>query len=230
MATEVQNWSLLESGLGNSAYNMALDEALLEAMPQLKQPILRVYSWHEPAASFGYFQKYREIERTTSLRPLVRRPTGGGLVPHDSDWTYSVIFPTVHEWYSVSATESYHRVHQWIQAAFAKLKVVVDLADGCRDAQTGECFIGYVKNDLLWQGRKIAGAAQRRTRSGLLIQGSIQPPHAEPCRTRWHEAMCDSASEPGISWINFVVTQALKNRAEQLASQKYSQEAYTKKR
>jgi lipoate-protein ligase A len=230
MASEVQTWSLLESAPGNAAYNMALDEALLEAVAQLKQPILRFYSWHEPAASFGYFQRYLVIEQSTLLRPLVRRPTGGGLVPHNSDWTYSVIFPTVHEWYSVSASESYQRVHQWIQASFATLQVVADLAEGCRDAQTGECFVGYVKNDLLWQGRKIAGAAQRRTRSGLLIQGSIQPPPVQLCRTQWHQAMCDSASKRDINWIKFEMTQALKNRTEQLAIQKYSQEAYTKKR
>jgi len=230
MATEVQTWSLLESGPGNAACNMALDEALLEAGTQLKHPILRFYGWQEPAASFGYFQKYSDIERSTLLRPLVRRPTGGGLVPHDSDWTYSITFPTIHEWYSVAATESYHRVHQWIQASFTTLKVVVDLANSCRDAQTGQCFIGYVKNDLLWQGRKIAGAAQRRTRSGLLIQGSVQPPPTDLSRTRWHQAMCDSARELGINWKKFEIPQALKKRAEQLAIQKYSQDIYTKKR
>ena len=230
MASEAQTWSLLESGSGSSAYNMAVDEALLEAMPQLKQPILRFYSWHEPAASFGYFQKYSEIERATVLRPLVRRPTGGGLVPHDSDWTYSLIFPTVHEWYSVSATESYRRIHQWIQTSFATLKVAVDLAEDCREPQSGQCFIGYVKNDILWKGQKIAGAAQRRTRSGLLIQGSVQPPPIHLSRTRWHEAMCDAASERGITWIKFEMNQYVKKRAEELALQKYSQNDYTKKK
>ena len=50
---------------------MALDEALLEAMPQLGAPVLRFYGWTEPAASFGYFQKYAEVERATLLRPLM---------------------------------------------------------------------------------------------------------------------------------------------------------------
>ena len=108
-------WYLLPSGPGDPAFNMALDEALLEAAPRLGQPVLRFYSWTEPAASFGYFQRYAEIERLTPLRPLVRRPTGGGLVPHDADWTYSLAFPPSDEWYRLSATESYRRVHEWIQ-------------------------------------------------------------------------------------------------------------------
>src|SRR5262252_7382894 len=116
MDTDKHGWLLINSGLGNAALNMALDEALLEAVSRLQKPVLRFYGWTEPAASFGYFQKYSDIERTTMLRPLVRRPTGGGLVPHDADWTYSVAFPTVHEWHGVSAIESYRRVHDWIRA------------------------------------------------------------------------------------------------------------------
>ena len=105
----------MESGLGTPAFNMALDEALLEAMPRLGWPLLRFYGWTEPAASFGYFQKYAQVEQLTALRPLVRRPTGGGIVPHDADWTYSLVFPPGHEWYRLAATDTYCRVHLWIQ-------------------------------------------------------------------------------------------------------------------
>jgi len=87
------NWLLLNSGRCGSTFNMAMDEALLEAMPRFGQPVLRFYGWSEPAATFGYFQKFAEVERLTKLRPLIRRPTGGGLVPHDADWTYSLVFP-----------------------------------------------------------------------------------------------------------------------------------------
>src|ERR1051325_1104558 len=97
---------------------MALDEALLEAMPRLRTPVLRFYNWTEPAASFGYFQRYAEVERMTPLRPLVRRPAAGGLVPHDADWTYSLAFPTGDEWYSLKAIESYEWVHRWIKSAY----------------------------------------------------------------------------------------------------------------
>jgi len=106
----------------------ALDEALLHAMPRLEKPVLRFYDWTEPAASFGYFQKFAEVEQTTLLRPLVRRPTGGGIVPHDADWTYSLVFPVKEPWYALAAIESYSRVHEWIQAAFADLNVPTELA------------------------------------------------------------------------------------------------------
>src|SRR5439155_14037947 len=110
-------WYLLRTGARPPAENMALDEVLLGSAPQLGEPLLRFYSWTAAAATFGYFQKFQEVERMTPLRPLVRRPTGGGLVPHDADWTYSLLFPPSHSWYSLKAVESYKRLHQWIQAA-----------------------------------------------------------------------------------------------------------------
>ena len=70
----------------------------------------------------------RTIERLTPLRPLVRRPTGGGLVPHDADWTYSLVFPPDDDWYALSATDSYRQVHEWIRAAFARLTSPTELA------------------------------------------------------------------------------------------------------
>ncbi len=103
-------WLRLHSGPGSAALNMALDAALLEAAPSLGKPVLRFYSWTERAASFGYFQKYAEVRQMTRLQPLVRRPTGGGLVPHDADWTYSITIPTGHAWYALSAVDSYRRV------------------------------------------------------------------------------------------------------------------------
>ena len=74
----METWYLIEFGAGAPAYNMALDEALLESAPQLGRPVLRFYSWTEAAATFGYAQKYSQAAALTPLRPLVRRPTGGG--------------------------------------------------------------------------------------------------------------------------------------------------------
>src|SRR6201996_736493 len=137
MNADKHRWLSVASGLGSAAFNMAMDEALLEAMPRVLNPVLRFYGWTENAASFGYFQKFSDIERATLLRPLVRRPTGGGLVPHDADWTYSVAFPTHHEWYSVNAVESYRRVHDWIRIAFTKLEIATELAPCCRKSEPG---------------------------------------------------------------------------------------------
>src|SRR5262245_57997017 len=141
----VQPWFLLRSGACAPAFNMALDEALLCSMPRLGRPVLRFYGWTEPAASFGYFQKFREIESITRLRPLVRRPTAGGLVPHDADWTYSVAFPVSAPWYEFNALQSYRAMHEWIQRGFARLNVQTELAESARVAAAGQCFAGYEK-------------------------------------------------------------------------------------
>ncbi|MDB6125179.1 MAG: hypothetical protein JWQ71_4172 [Pedosphaera sp.] len=210
---------------------MALDDALLEAAPSLGKPVLRFYGWTEPAASFGYFQKYSEVEQMTLLRPLVRRPTGGGLVPHDADWTYSLAVPPGDPWYVLKATESYQRIHEWIQSAFLKLSIATELAAECRKSLPGQCFIGYEKSDVLWHGRKIAGAAQRRTRHGLLIQGSVQPPPIKVARADWEQAMCDVAhSNYHVHWLELKPDAALMQRTEELVVKNYSQDAYNRRR
>jgi lipoate-protein ligase A len=224
-------WYLLRSPPGNAAFNMALDEALLETMPRLGRPVLRFYSWSEPAASFGYFQKYAELERLTPLRPLVRRPTGGGLVPHDHDWTYSLTFPTKHEWYGVAALESYCRIHEWLRAAFALLNEPTELAPQARNVGPGQCFAGYEQFDLLWREKKIAGAAQRRRRDGLLIQGSMQPPSWHLPRSEWERAMLRVAeTEHGVVWEDFQPDAELTKRTEELARERYGIAAYNRRR
>jgi lipoate-protein ligase A len=230
----MNSWFLLNSGKCDAAFNMALDEALLENISQIGKPVLRFYGWTEPAATFGYFQKFSEIERATRLRPLIRRPTGGGIVPHDADWTYSFAVPPDHEWHSLAAIESYRRVHEWIQAAFAKLKIETELAkaeSGKRKAETAGCFIGHEKFDLLWRGKKIAGAAQRRNKSGLLIQGSIQPPPVKITRSDLENAMQSAASENfSTAWEIFTPDQNLRARTVALADEKYSLESFNRKR
>jgi lipoate-protein ligase A len=217
--------------MGNPAFNMAMDEALLESAATLDSAILRFYGWSEPAASFGYFQRYAEVERLTDLRPLVRRPTGGGLVPHDHDWTYSLVFPPSHEWYALAAIESYRQVHEWIQRAFSQLKIESNLAPAANKVEAGQCFAGHEKSDLLWHGKKIAGAAQRRTKQGLLIQGSVQPPPLQLARSDWENAMIESAQfSPPPAWKTLAPDDKLSKRVEELSSQKYSQLAYNQKR
>jgi lipoate-protein ligase A len=223
------NWHFINSGVCDAAFNMAADEALLEFSAQLAAPILRFYGWTQPAATFGYFQHHAEIERTTPLRPLIRRPTGGGLVPHDADWTYSLAFPVGSEWHSLRAEDSYRRVHEWIQSAFALLGVETELAPCCKKTLPGQCFVGHEKSDLLWRGKKIAGAAQRRNKLGLLIQGSIQPPPLSLNRKDWEAAMF-KCTAPQVSWSELSKHTHLISLAGKLAAEKYSQDAYNRKR
>ena len=225
---------IFNSGKCGAAFNMALDEALLENAARLAKPVLRFYGWAEPAATFGYFQKFSEVERATLLRPLIRRPTGGGIVPHDADWTYCFTVPPNHEWHLLKAEASYRRIHEWIQAAFAKLKIKTELAPDQKKS-AGQCFVGHEKFDLLWRGRKIAGAAQRRNKLGLLIQGSVQPPPVSPARGHargdWEKAMKTAASQMfSIDWDNFPSHDDLFECAAELARQKYLREAYNQKR
>ncbi len=225
------NWLLLQTGPGPAAFNMALDEALLEAASRLGAPVLRFYSWTESAASFGYFQKFAEIERATWLRPLMRRPTGGGLVPHDADWTYSVVFPSSHEWHALTAIESYRKLHEWIRDSFRALGIECELADGCRKVGPGQCFVGWEKFDLLWHARKIAGAAQRRNKLGLLIQGSIQPPPGAPAKVDWQKSLCDVAhTQWRVNWEPFELDTTLRDRTDALAAEKYLQRVYLTRR
>jgi lipoate-protein ligase A len=224
------NWLLLNSGPCHAPFNMALDEALLENVSRLGRPVLRFYGWKEPAATFGYFQKFAEVEHTTHLRPLIRRPTGGGIVPHEADWTYSAAFPPNHEWHSLKAEESYRRIHDWLRLAFAELKVETELAPAAKKSLPGQCFAGHEKFDLLWHGKKIAGAAQRRNRLGLLIQGSVQPP-VKISRPDWENAMRTVAAEKfAARWLEFSPDADLQAHAENLKAAKFSQAHYNQRR
>ena len=227
----VQQWCEFRSGSGTAASNMAWDEALLEAAPQLRHPVLRFYGWSEAAASFGYFQKYANVAALTTLRPLVRRPTGGGLVPHEADWTYSLVFPPEHPWYSLSAVESYRRIHKWIQASLARCGVQTELSSTSQKEPGGQCFAGAEKFDVLWNKRKMAGAAQRRTRNGLLIQGSLQPIPPSIPRTTWENLFKEVGRlTEHIAWIPFDADAELRQRARSLEETKYGRAAHNAKR
>jgi lipoate-protein ligase A len=227
----MDSWRIMNSGPQPAALNMAVDEALLAVMPRWQQPVFRLYGWSEPAATFGYFQKYAEVAQRTALRPLVRRPTGGGIVPHDADWTYSLAFPAGHAWHELKAVESYQRVHEWIQAAFARLSVATELAPVSRHTAPGACFEGYEKSDVLWHGRKIAGAAQRRNQLGLLIQGSVQPPPVGLARAEWERALCAVAAERWpMAWREAPGEAEFDAQVAALIREKYSRAEYNQKR
>ena len=223
-------WLLLNSGICPPPLNMAWDEALLEAVALLRQPVLRFYGWTEPAATFGYFQKFVEVEKMTKLRPLIRRPTGGGLVPHDADWTYSLVFPPDDSWHELKAVESYRRVHEWIQSSFEQLGTATELSARCRKEVPGQCFAGAEQFDVLMADRKIAGAAQRRTRDGLLIQGSIQPPPGAK-REEFEKAFCTVASARwNVEWQPLLAGSELAGRVEALVREKYSRRDFNERR
>ena len=196
-----------------AALNMAIDEALLEIA---SVPILRFYRWNRPALSFGYFGLYAEAAREAGDRHLVRRWTGGGIVPHGEDLTYSVILPASDPLFSKSSREIYAAIHEAIQQALHANGIAASLLDRPAPRTSDLCFANAVHADLMINGNKIAGAAHRRTRRGLLHQGSIQHPDLSPkFRTDLAEFVCARYQARRLSLD-------LLNRAETIRDHKYA--------
>lgn len=150
----------------DAALNMAIDEILLRAA---SRPTLRIYRWAHPAVSFGYFGKWSDAVAAAAGREVVRRWTGGGIVTHGEDLTFSLFVPRVHPVAAMSPRESYHAIHECVARALGNASLAVgSLQD------SAACFENPVQNDVIIGDRKVAGGAQRRTKSGLLHQGSIQ--------------------------------------------------------
>lgn len=159
---------LLDPTPHDGPLNMALDEILARTT---ERPALRIYRWDGPWISFGYFGRHEQVAARWPSRPLVRRWTGGGEVPHDADFTYTLAIPASHPFARESASISYRRVH----AVIAALLPGAALAE-TEQGNAAACFAHPVVSDVLVKDRKIAGAAQRRGTFGLLHQGSIQAP------------------------------------------------------
>lgn len=155
---------------------MAADQSLLELS---LEPTLRVYSWSaDPSGkrpvSIGYLDPWESVPID---RSFVRRWTGGGLVDHQCDFTYSIVLPQEKLNRSeFSINESYLFFHKLLAGVLIEAGIAVRLASE-KDClhKAGACFARPVLNDLLAADSltKIAGAAQRRNRYGLLHQGSV---------------------------------------------------------
>lgn len=149
---------------------MAVDEWLLETV---RRPTLRVYGWDGAWASVGYFGDLEEAKGQISDRNWVRRRTGGGTVDHADDWTYTVVVPAGEPLARMRGGESYRLLHECLATALAKEGLAVAMAVDTGDVEQSLCFRNPVPHDLLGGEGKLAGAGQRRTRRGLLHQGSV---------------------------------------------------------
>ncbi|MEO0508266.1 MAG: hypothetical protein AAF065_00215 [Verrucomicrobiota bacterium] len=173
---------VLPNTFGDAFTNMAIDAALLDTIPS-GAALFRHYGWTEPSITFGYSQQYEEVMNAGPKgTTLCRRATGGGIVDHRDDWTYSLILQSELDAAQGSSTSIYENVHRSIASTLLQQSVETRLAPcprKCEEAPAetdgpDQCFIQPVINDVLTaDGRKIAGAAMKRTRKGLLIQGSI---------------------------------------------------------
>jgi lipoate-protein ligase A len=212
-------WDFLPSPAAGAAFNMAVDEALLRAAAKRGRPLLRVYSWEKPAVSFGYFQKFPA--HLANGYEVVRRPTGGGVVYHAEDTTYTVIAPPAHALYAMRTAEAYCALHQAIAAAFESPPTLHQAQLHSTRGQY-ECFQEPVHGDVVADGRKLAGGAQRRTKSGLLHQGSVA------AKLSAEQIMGGFQKVFGAAFEKYELTDAERTLAEKLTREKYATDAWNR--
>lgn len=172
----VRPWRLLLDPPASAAWNMSLDEALLECALE-QPPTLRFYTWSEPSVSLGYRQAAPAwLERCERLSvPVVRRVSGGGAVLHAGDLTYAVITPLSVRELPGDLRGSY----EWIRNVLVDGLRAAGLDVQPSRAETGAerlalCFAGATGLEIELERVKLVGSAQRRTRWGFLQHGSIR--------------------------------------------------------
>ncbi|MCK0472578.1 biotin/lipoate A/B protein ligase family protein [Halalkalibacter sp. APA_J-10(15)] len=181
-----ETWRFIDSGYRSSAYNMALDEALLEWHSKgMIPPTIRFYGWNPATLSIGYFQK---VEKEINLAKVkeyglgfVRRPTGGRGVLHDQELTYSVIVAEEHPEMPESVTEAYRIISAGILEGFKHVGLDAYFAiprteeekQALKNPRSAVCFDAPSWYELVVEGRKVAGSAQTRQKGVILQHGSI---------------------------------------------------------
>jgi lipoyl(octanoyl) transferase len=212
----------------SAATNMAIDETLLEVVTI---PSIRFYRWNSPALSFGYFGKFADVADYATERDLVRRWTGGGIVFHGDDLTYSIVIPASDPIFGESSRSIYEKIHGALCNALvaagqrALVAGIVDPAAAVTDASyNGQCFGNPVRADVMVNGRKVAGAAHRRTRAGLLHQGSIQRVDlGNDLGERFAGELAEVCDERSL-------TTRIVERASEIAQQKYGTQNWLQRR
>lgn len=175
---------ILDTKIGSAEENMRLDQSLLETLDPKGQPILHLYEWKGPSATFGFFiQPDKHLNLGAVERhqiSLARRSTGGGIVFHIWDLAFSFLMPSQHFAFSLSTLENYRFVNEVvleIMREFFILKETAQLIPSSFASIVKECqnfcMAKPTQYDVVDEGKKIAGAAQRRTKRGYLHQGTI---------------------------------------------------------
>lgn len=169
---------ILEDTAQSGAWNMAMDEALLEAAVQGASPVLRWYQWNAATLSLGYFQDLDECQKETRWAglPVVRRLSGGGAILHHHEWTYSCVLPADHP-LTNDAYQIYIAIHKSLIKVLnewgfaARLRATRFGKDG--PAEAFLCFSRGDEMDVVIDDHKIIGSAQRRRKGAVLQHGSI---------------------------------------------------------
>ena len=171
-------WRLISASARPGAFNMALDEAIVEAVAEgASPPTLRFYRWDPPCLSIGYSQKASEFDRA-ALRArgwtLVRRPSGGRAVLHRDEVTYALAAPASDWRMAGGVRESYRRWSEGFLQGLTELGLDVTAEKGARgSAHSAACFDAPSRHELTAGGRKLVGSAQWRRDGGVLQHGSL---------------------------------------------------------
>jgi lipoate-protein ligase A len=184
------HWDIIDTGVEVAERIMQRDAEMLEMLSAQNHPILHFYEWKNDSATYGYFVKPEQYLNLDSARrrglELARRPTGGGIVFHVWDLAFSVLVPSSCPQFSMNILDNYAFVNNTVLKAvksFLDQKVELELTpvDSPEfDSGCGRfCMAKPTKYDVMLDGRKIAGAAQRKQKSGFLHQGTIAL--AMPC-------------------------------------------------
>lgn len=191
MTAADRTWRLLLHPAADGAWNMAVDEAILESYADSTEPLaptLRLYGWRPPALSLGRGQRAHGAHDPRFLErcgiDLVRRPTGGRAVLHEHERTYAVIGRLGVPPFSGGVIETYARVAEALVAAMRSLGVPAQIAsreNGRRTDPGPACFTMVSAHEVTAGGRKLIGSAQLRRRGAFLQHGSI-PLRCDPQR------------------------------------------------
>jgi lipoyl(octanoyl) transferase len=204
--------------------NMAIDEALILGGGDC--PLFRAYHWLQQPVSIGYFSSWERANALFPDREIVRRWTGGGLVEHGADFTYSLLLPSDSE--PPPNRDLYRGIHAAISQTLAAAGRVATLSDFVPGVPgdlglPGACFEKSVENDVEIDGIKVAGAAIRRLRAGVILQGSIQRVSVGP---GFADQLAQTLSGTVEKRMLSTVTTSL---AERIANVKYGTESWTRR-
>lgn len=177
--SDLSVWRVIVDRPARGTWNMAVDEALLDAVSRRRaQPTLRLYRWTPACLSLGYFQSFAAVDvgacRSYGVT-VVRRPTGGRAILHDRELTYSIALPVAALDGESGVLQSYYRLSQGLMEGLRGLGVETTLAPSLplRDAHGPACFDRPSDHEILLNGRKLIGSAQVRRNGALLQHGSV---------------------------------------------------------
>ncbi len=175
-------WRLIVDAPGRGAWNMAVDEALAEAVDTgASPPVLRLYRWSPPCLSLGFAQPYAVADAVFCAAhgiDVVRRPTGGRAVLHHLELTYSVCAPLGRPPFTRDLQAAYQAICRALVGGLRRLGVAAELSgvpDGgmIKPTEAIPCFVGPAAGEVVASGRKLIGSAMRRVGDSILQHGSI---------------------------------------------------------